>query len=79
MKLYAHKKYKVFLLNIIPPFSNEEMCSKLLDFLNECEDKKIGVQKIVFESTEVPYVLFFTMKETELNEPYTVTEEIELM
>ena len=79
MKLDAHKKYEVALLNIIPPFSNEEMCSKLLDFLNECKDKKIGVQKIVFESTEVPYALFFTQEETELNEPYIVTEKIELM
>ena len=79
MKLKPHKKFKVLLSNIIPPFSNEEICSKLLEFLNECKDKGIGVQKIVFESTEVPYVLFFTMKETELNKPYIVTEEIELM
>lgn len=79
MKLDSHKKFKVLLSNIIPPFSNEEMCSKLLEFLNECEEKKIGVQKIVFKSTEVPYVLFFTMKDTELNKPYIVTEEIELM
>ena len=62
MKLNSHKKFKVLLLNIIPPFSNEEMCSKLLDFLNECKDKKIGVQKIVFESTEVPYALFLLKK-----------------
>ena len=79
MKLDSHKKFKVLLLNIIPPFSNEEMCSKLLDFLNECEEKKIGVQKIVLEASEIPYVLFFTQEETELNKPYIVTEEIELM
>lgn len=79
MKLNSHKKYKVILSNIMPPFSNEEMCSKLLEFLNECKDKGIGVQKIIFESTEVPYALFFTQEETELDEPYIVTEEIELM
>ena len=76
MKLDVHKEYKVVLLNIIPPFSNEKMCSKLLKFLNECKDKKIGITKIVFESSEIPYALFFTQKETELDHPYIVTEEI---
>ena len=79
MKLDSNKKIKVLLLNIIAPFSNEEMCSKLLEFLNECKEKKIYIQKIVFTSIEVPYVLCFTTQETEINEPYIVTEEIKLM
>ena len=79
MKLTAYKKYKVILSNMMPPFSNEEMCSKLLDFLNECKEKKIVATKIVIESTGIPYVLFVTQEETELNEPYIVTGEIELM